>query len=78
LVNSAIAGLKEGKKLSGEARLPDSDLGFYNFCQKSLQLGKSKTVMQMAELDKRRQFSVGAYNRPAMFNARREGLLSSH
>ena len=28
--------------MSGEAPLPDSDLGFHKFCQKSSRLGKNK------------------------------------
>jgi len=58
LVNCATAGLNDGKKLSGEAPSPDSDLGFHTFCQKSRQLGKNKIVMQMAESGDALQFSV--------------------
>ena len=47
LVNSAIAGLNEGKKLSGEAPLPDSDLAF-NGCAKNLASLARQIVMHMA------------------------------
>src|SRR6266481_4401648 len=49
-VNCATAGLNEGKRLSGEAPLPDSDLGFRRFCQKSSRLGKNKVFRRQKEI----------------------------
>jgi hypothetical protein len=42
LVNSALAGLKEGKKLSGEAPFPGFRLALPKSCEKSRQLVKIK------------------------------------
>jgi hypothetical protein len=41
LVNSAIEGLKEGKKLSGEALFPGFRLALPKSCEKSRQLVKT-------------------------------------
>jgi len=47
-----------GKSCREKRPLPDSDLGFHTFCQKSRQLGKNKIVMQMAESGDALQSSV--------------------
>jgi hypothetical protein len=41
LVNFCDCGSETGEKLSGEAPLPDSNLGFQRFCKKSRQPVKS-------------------------------------
>jgi hypothetical protein len=42
VVDSPISGLNKGDKRSGEAPSPDSDLGFYNFCQNRCSLARQK------------------------------------
>jgi len=59
-----LAGLNEGKKLSGEAPSPGFRLGFYTFCQKSRQRGNNKVVMQMAEFDRSPERFIGDFPKP--------------
>jgi hypothetical protein len=69
---SATTGLKEGKSRWEKRPLPDSDLGFGPFCQKSLQLGKLK--LWYGQLN---QTTLGYSFRSASLNGMMRSILAS-